>query len=188
MFSGFFQHHGQLEFVIQLLRQVRGIDDRIVGADDGIHVLKKDDPRQHRMRKSGALRFFVVFAKISGGMEKFFRLDGRAQLLFAARLKYQCLAAGAVGCAGSQHELQRFFAPRRGSGRRLQIGRACRKAPGVRDAIETSPHSASRRCRAHARFKSTMRPSGASAPCARSRCGLKCNQAHRSKILAAVEI
>ena len=48
------------------------VHDGFVGTDDGIHVLKENDPRQNGMRKAGFLRIFVVFAEISRGVKKLF--------------------------------------------------------------------------------------------------------------------
>src|SRR5256884_3470004 len=53
-----------------------GINDRFVRADDRIHVLKKNNPRQNRMRKTGLLRFHVVLPEISRGVKKFLRNNG----------------------------------------------------------------------------------------------------------------
>src|SRR5262249_32877127 len=68
--AGFLYHHGKLQFVIKLLGQVPRIDHRFAVPDNSVHVLKKDDPRQHRMRKTGLRGLFVMLAEITGGVEE----------------------------------------------------------------------------------------------------------------------
>src|SRR5579864_372702 len=43
--AGVFQDYGQFQFVIEFLGKMLGIDDRLVVADDGVDVLKENDPR-----------------------------------------------------------------------------------------------------------------------------------------------
>src|SRR5438445_8054817 len=48
MLAGFFDDHRQLQFVIQLAGEVGRVNHRLVGADDGVHDLKENDPWQNR--------------------------------------------------------------------------------------------------------------------------------------------
>src|SRR5579859_2736262 len=52
------------------------INDLFFRSDNGVHILKKYNPGKHGMRKPGFLRFLMVLAEISGGVEKFLRADG----------------------------------------------------------------------------------------------------------------
>ena len=79
MFAGFFQDNGELEFVIELLGEMVGINDRLIVADDGVDILEENNPGHNRMREAGFLRFFVMFAEISGGVEEFLWGDGSAE-------------------------------------------------------------------------------------------------------------
>ena len=49
VFATLLQHHRQLQFIVELLGQVLGVDHRVVVSDNRVHVLKKNDPGQHRM-------------------------------------------------------------------------------------------------------------------------------------------
>src|SRR6267378_3988258 len=43
------QHDREFEFVVKLLGEVLRINHGLIVADDGIYILKKDNPRHHRM-------------------------------------------------------------------------------------------------------------------------------------------
>ena len=59
-----------------------GIHDSFFRADDRIHVLKENNPRQNRMRKAGLLRLFMVLSKISSSVKKLLRNNRRFDLHF----------------------------------------------------------------------------------------------------------
>ena len=100
MLAAFLQNDCQFEFVIQFLRQMLGINDRLVGADDGVHVLKENDPGHYGMREAGLGSFFMVLAEISGRVKELLRDDRRLQLNFI-ELVYKRLARRPFfGCFG----------------------------------------------------------------------------------------
>src|SRR5580658_3841689 len=49
---------------------MRRKDDRLVRPDDGVDVLKENNPRQNGMREPGFLGLMMVFAEVSGGVKK----------------------------------------------------------------------------------------------------------------------
>jgi hypothetical protein len=69
----------ELELVVELLRQVLRVDDRLVRADDRVDVLEEHDPRRDLVRPADALRLLLVLAEVAGGMEELLRDDRRAQ-------------------------------------------------------------------------------------------------------------
>ena len=77
----FFQDYRELKLVIEFFGQMLGVNHRFIGADDGVNILKKDNPGKHRMGKACFLSFFVMLAKITGGMEEFLWRDRRFELL-----------------------------------------------------------------------------------------------------------
>ena len=87
VFAALFQHHGKFELVVQLLRQVFGINNGFFVADDRVYVLEEHDPWHDWMRKTRARSFLVVFAKISCGMEKFPGNDWRLEFYFVFSIK-----------------------------------------------------------------------------------------------------
>src|SRR6266704_1622176 len=64
-----------------------GIDHGLIGTNDGIHVLEKNDPRKHGMREARLLRLLVVLAKVPRSVEKLFWNDGSLDLHFAAGIE-----------------------------------------------------------------------------------------------------
>ena len=52
MLARFLQHDREFQFVIEFLGEVRRENHRLIGPDDGIHVLEEDNPRQHGMRET----------------------------------------------------------------------------------------------------------------------------------------
>src|SRR5215472_1159273 len=75
-----------------------GIDDGFVVPDDGVNVLEENDPGHNGMGEAGLGGFFVMFAKVSRGMEELFREDGSFELDFG-RLIYDRLAVDAAEVA-----------------------------------------------------------------------------------------
>ena len=86
---------GQLELVVELLGQVLGVDDRLVGADDRVDVLEEDDPRRDLVRPVDVLRLLLVLAEVAGGVEELLRHDRRLQ----ARGGERRALAGVLGAA-----------------------------------------------------------------------------------------
>src|SRR6267378_457314 len=64
-----------------------GINHRLIVSNNGVCVLKKDDPRHHRMRKASLRSLFVVLAKIARRMKKLLRDDGRFELDVVQRVE-----------------------------------------------------------------------------------------------------
>src|SRR5260370_24338317 len=73
--------------------EVFGIDHRFVRSDDRVGVLKKNDPRHHRMRKTSFRRLVVVLAKIARRVKKLLRDDGRLELDVAPRVNQRLAAS-----------------------------------------------------------------------------------------------
>src|SRR5207302_796719 len=150
-----------------------GINDRFVRADDRIHVLKKNNPRQNRMRKTGLLRFHVVLPEISRGVKKFLRNNGGFDSHFPF-LKPQRLSRRPRFRAFLHHVVKR-------RPRRIQTAVAILKQPPhawwnarIRQACNAPSCCTFRRYRAYATFKSTIVSSTSSAPMRSSRlCRLK---------------
>ena len=63
-----------------------GINHRLFVSDDRIHVLKENNPRHDRVRKTGLGSFFVVLSKISGRVKKLFGHDGRLEAHVSSRI------------------------------------------------------------------------------------------------------
>src|SRR5581483_1127965 len=86
---------GELELVVQLVRQLLWIDDRLVRPDDRIDVLEEDDPRSDLVRPVDPLRLLLVLAEVSGGVEELLRDDRRMQPRLGERRPLE----GVVGTA-----------------------------------------------------------------------------------------
>ena len=69
-----------------------GVHDRLVRADDRVHVLEEDDPGRDLVRPADALRLLLVLAEVAGRVEELLRDDRRAQ----ARLRERHALAGLV--------------------------------------------------------------------------------------------
>ena len=78
--AGLRDHDRELELVVELLRQMLRIDDRLVGADDCVDVLEEDDPGRDLVRPAHSLRLLLVLAKVAGRVDELFRDDRRPQL------------------------------------------------------------------------------------------------------------
>jgi hypothetical protein len=78
-FAGPLEDDRELELVVELLGQVLGIDDRLVGADDRVDVLEEVDPRRDPVRPVDVLRLLLVLAEVAGRVEELLRHDRRAQ-------------------------------------------------------------------------------------------------------------
>jgi hypothetical protein len=78
--AGLPDHHRQFELVVELLRQVLRIDDRLVGPDDRVDILEEHDPRRDLMRPVDVLRVVFVLSEVAGGVEELLRHDRRTQL------------------------------------------------------------------------------------------------------------
>ncbi len=61
------------------------IDDRLVGADDGVDVLEEDDPRRDLVRPVDALGLVLVLAEVARRVEELLRHDRRTQLRVGKR-------------------------------------------------------------------------------------------------------
>ena len=72
-------HERQLELVVELIRQVLGIDDRLVGPNDRVHILEEDDPGRDPVRPPHLLRLLLVLAEVAGRVEELLRHDRGAQ-------------------------------------------------------------------------------------------------------------
>src|SRR5207248_7867687 len=70
MLAGFFDDDRQLQFVIQLAGEVGRVNHRLIWADDGVDVLKENDPRQNWMRETSLFGFHVMLAKMAGSVKK----------------------------------------------------------------------------------------------------------------------
>ena len=75
--AGLLQDDRELELVVELLGQVLGIDDRLVGADDRVDVLEEVDPRRDAVRPVDVLRLLLVLAEVAGRVEELLRDDRR---------------------------------------------------------------------------------------------------------------
>ncbi len=75
--AALFEDDSQFQFVIELLGEMLGVDHRLILADDGVDILKKDDPRHNRMGESGLGGLLVMFPEISRGVEKLLRSNWR---------------------------------------------------------------------------------------------------------------
>ncbi len=71
--------HREFELVVELVREVLGVDDRVVRADDRVDVLEEDDALVHRVRPVDRLELFVVRGEVAGGVEELLRHDRGAQ-------------------------------------------------------------------------------------------------------------
>ena len=78
--AGLRDDNGQLELVVELIREVLWIDDRLVRPDDRVDVLEEDDPGRDLVRPLDALRLFLVLAEVAGGVEELLRDDRCSQL------------------------------------------------------------------------------------------------------------
>src|SRR3954454_4983228 len=75
----FSQHHGELELVVELLRQVLGIHHGLLRAHDRVDVLEEVDPGRNPVRPVNVARLLLVLAEVTGGVEELLRADGRTQ-------------------------------------------------------------------------------------------------------------
>ena len=55
---------GELQLVVELLRQVLGVDHGLVGPDDRVDVLEEVDPGRDHVRPVDVLRLLVVLAEV----------------------------------------------------------------------------------------------------------------------------
>src|SRR5271170_3126360 len=79
MFTAFFQNDGKFEFVIQFLREMLRINNWLLMSDNGVDVLKEDDPRHHGMGKSRLGGFFVVLPEVASRVKKLAGNDWRLE-------------------------------------------------------------------------------------------------------------
>ena len=77
--AGLADDDGQLELVVELVGQVLGVDDRVVRADDRVHVLEEHDALVHRVGPVDLGQFLVVLGEVPRGVEELLRRDGGAQ-------------------------------------------------------------------------------------------------------------
>ena len=93
--AGLLEDDRELELVVELLGQVLGIDDRLVGPDDRVDVLEEVDPGRDPVRPVDVLRLLLVLAEVARRVEELLRDDRRAQL----RLRQRRPLAGLLGAA-----------------------------------------------------------------------------------------
>ena len=70
MLASLAEDHRQLELVVELFRQMLRIDDRLVRADDGVHVLEEEDPGSDRVGPIDALGLLFMLAVVAGRVEE----------------------------------------------------------------------------------------------------------------------
>ena len=102
----------ELELVVELLGQVLGVDDRLVGTDDRVDVLEEDDPGRDLVRPADLLRLLLVLAEVARRVEELLRDDRRAE----ARL-------------GERRRARRSRRRRRARSTRAWSGRRGRRSP-----------------------------------------------------------
>src|SRR2546427_13287498 len=62
------------------------VDDRLVGPNDRVDVLKEDDPRRDLVRPADAFRLLLVLAEVAGRVQELLRDDRRAELHLLERV------------------------------------------------------------------------------------------------------
>src|ERR1700730_1137138 len=101
------QNDREFEFVIQLLREMLGINYRLIVTDDCVYILKEHNPRHHGMREPGFRSFFMVLAEVTCSVKELSGNDRRLQANFVGRIK-NGLPARAGRSAVLQHIVKGF--------------------------------------------------------------------------------
>ena len=73
------QHDRELELVVELLGEVLGVHDGLLGPHDRVDVLEEHDPGRDLMRPVDLLRLLLVLAEVPRRVEELLRHDGRAE-------------------------------------------------------------------------------------------------------------
>ena len=73
------QHDCQFQLVVELLGQVFRVNHGLVVSDNRVHILEKDDPRQHRVGETCLGRLFMMLTEISRRVKELLRKDRRLQ-------------------------------------------------------------------------------------------------------------
>src|ERR1700730_9315796 len=107
MLSALLQNDREFEFVIQLLREMLGINYRLLVTDDRVYILKEHNPRHHGMREPGPRSFFMVLAEVTCGVKKLLGDDRRLQANCVGRI-IDGLPARAGRSAVLQHVVKSF--------------------------------------------------------------------------------
>jgi hypothetical protein len=68
-----------LKLVVEFPGELLWIDDRILGADDRVHILEEDDALVDRVRPVDPREVLVVLAEVPRSVEELLRHDRRAQ-------------------------------------------------------------------------------------------------------------
>src|SRR5580692_213343 len=107
MLAALFQNSGEFEFVIQFVGQMLGINHGLVVADDGVNVLKEDDPGHYGMGEPGLGGLFVMLAKVAGGVKELARNNWSFEFEFSREVE-DGLAAGSSGAVVAQRVVEGF--------------------------------------------------------------------------------
>src|SRR5580692_1172994 len=135
MLAALFQDNGEFQFVIQFVGQMLGINHGLVVADDGVDVLKEDDPGHHGMREPGLGGFFVVLAEVAGGVKELPRNDWGFELDLAGGVE-NGLAAGSFSAVVAQRVVEGFVRRLEASVAALEQSEHVGRDQGVGEALK----------------------------------------------------